>query len=159
MYKRQPFNSIEANYSIKVDNPLDSKRKFLRTELLPSLVENVVYNEKRQKESLKFFEISDIYFLKNNNVHYEKKLGIIISGRQGLGYKDFSKKLDKKYLKELFKKIGVDVEEYVQDISRDNVDSKIKTPMIGFEVNLNDIYSQVSHLDYSKIINLSLIHI
>ena len=82
-----------------------------------------------------------------------KKLGIIISGRQGLGYKDFSKKLDKKYLKELFKKIGVDVEEYVQDISRDNVDSKIKTPMIGFEVNLNDIYSQVSHLDYSKIIN------
>lgn len=147
-----PFNSNEANYSIKVDNPLDSKRKFLRTQLLPSLVENVVYNEKRQKESLKFFEISDIYFLKNNNVHHEKKLGIIISGRQGLGYKDFSKKLDKKYLKELFKKIGADVEEYVQDISRDNIDSKIKTPIIGFEVNLNDIYSQVSHLDYSKII-------
>ena len=148
-----PFNSIEAGHSIKVDNPLDSKRKFLRTELLPSLVENVVYNEKRQKESLKFFEISDIYSLKNNNVHYEKKLGLIISGRQGLGYKDFSKKLDKKYLKELFKRIGVDIEEYVQDISRDNVDSKIKTPMIGFEVNLNDLYSQVSHLDYSKIIN------
>ena len=57
-----PFNSIEANYSIKVDNPLDSKRKFLRTELLPSLVENVVYNEKRQKESLKFLKYQIFIF-------------------------------------------------------------------------------------------------
>ena len=148
-----PFNSIEADNSIKVDNPLDSKRKFLRKELMPSLIDNVVYNEKRQKESLKFFEISDIYSFKNKNIYCEKKLGLIISGRQNLSHKDFSKKLDRKYLKELFKKIGVDIEEFIEDISRDNIDSKIRNPILGFEINLDDLSSQISNLDYLKIIN------
>ena len=66
-------------------------------------MKNLDYNEKRQKEIIKFFEISDVYFTnKDEEVIYKKKLSIIISGRQGLNYLDFNKKLDRGYLKKLF---------------------------------------------------------
>ena len=42
----------------KIDNPLDSNRGYLRTTLKHSLIENLLYNEKRQHDSLKLFEIS-----------------------------------------------------------------------------------------------------
>ena len=56
-----PFCNDGNNDSIKVDNPLDSNRMFLRTNTIDSLVSNVIYNEKRQKDSIKLFEISDVY--------------------------------------------------------------------------------------------------
>ena len=55
-----PLLAISNNKAVKVDNPLDSNRQFLRTNLIESLISNLDYNEKRQKESIKFFEISDI---------------------------------------------------------------------------------------------------
>ena len=57
-----PFQSDFGNQSaVIVDNPLDSNRKYLRLNIVDSLVKNLDYNEKRQKESIKLFEISDIY--------------------------------------------------------------------------------------------------
>ena len=56
-----PFCSSDNKDSIQVDNPLDANRGFLRTSLLDSLVDNVIYNEKRQNDSIKIFEISDIF--------------------------------------------------------------------------------------------------
>ena len=56
-----PFTTIEEKESILIDNPLDSNRKSLRTSLKDSLIENLLYNERRQKDSIKLFEISDIY--------------------------------------------------------------------------------------------------
>ena len=41
-----PFTSENTN-SIKIDNPLDSKKAFIRTTLKNSLIENLLYNEKR----------------------------------------------------------------------------------------------------------------
>jgi len=64
------------------------------------LLDNLLYNERRQKDSIKFFEISDLY-TKSDEINQEKKLGIIISGRQGHNYLDFSKKLDHAYLSNL----------------------------------------------------------
>ena len=57
-------------------------------------------SKRRQKDSIKFFEISDLY-TKSDQINQEKKLGIIISGRQGHNYLDFSKKLDHAYLSNL----------------------------------------------------------
>jgi len=54
--------------SIKVDNPLDSNREYLRTNITNSLLENLIFNERRQKDSIKLFEISDIYTFKNNEI-------------------------------------------------------------------------------------------
>ena len=74
-----------------VDNPLDSNKKFLRSNLTQSLLENLLFNERRQKDSIKLFEISDIYNIKDNEINVSRKLAVIASGRAGHNYKDFSK--------------------------------------------------------------------
>ena len=62
-----PFAITEESSAITVDNPLDSNKRFFRTNLKASLVENFIYNQRRQKESIKLFEISDIYFKNSEN--------------------------------------------------------------------------------------------
>ena len=94
------LHSNKEKESINIDNPLDSNRNNFRYLLKDSLIENLLYNERRQKDSIKLFEISDIY-TKDKEIKQQKKLGLIISGRQGHNYNDFSKKLDEKYLNNL----------------------------------------------------------
>ena len=48
-----------------------------------------------KKDSIKLFEISDIYNIKDNKVNVSRKLAVIASGRAGHNYRDFSKKLIK----------------------------------------------------------------
>ena len=57
-----PFVGSISKKAIKVDNPLDSNREYLRTNITNSLLDNLLYNEKRQQDSVKLFEISDIYY-------------------------------------------------------------------------------------------------
>ena len=95
-----PFTPKEEKISIKIDNPLDSNRENFRTCIKESLISNLLYNERRQKDSIKLFEISDIY-IKNPDLKQKKFLGIIISGRLANDHLNFSKKLDQKYLNQL----------------------------------------------------------
>ena len=67
--------------SIMLDNPLDTNKSYLRTSLRTSLIKNLEYNENRQHDSIKLFEISEVYFKKNDDLESEKLLSIIISGR------------------------------------------------------------------------------
>ena len=120
-----PFCNDSNKDAIKVDNPLDSNRKFLRTNVIDSLVSNVIYNEKRQKDSIKIFEISDVY--SSANIVVDKKLAIAVSGRQGHNYRDFNKPLDKKYLCHLFQEVNINLDKEILNISKDNLDSKLKT--------------------------------
>jgi len=99
-----PFVGITSKEAIKVDNPLDSNRAFLRTNLTDSLVENLLFNERRQKDSVKLFEISDIYS-SENGIYKKRMLSIVASGRLGLNYQDFSKRIDKKHLTAMFQEI------------------------------------------------------
>ena len=140
-----PFCSTNNLDSIKVDNPLDSNREYIRTKITDSLVENLIYNEKRQKDSIKLFEISDIYTSTNNS--HEKRLAIIVSGRIGQNYLDFSKKLDGKYLINLFKKINININQYISNIDRGKLNTKITTPIVAIEFNIKDIVN--SSLKYS----------
>ena len=137
-----PFCSASNLNSIKVDNPLDSNRQYLRLNLTNSLVENLIYNEKRQKDSIKLFEIADIYTSDINN--YEKRLAIIISGRRGQNYLDFSKKLDNKYLINLFKQRNINIEKFISNIDRNKIDSKIKTPIFAIELKIEDLIHNFS---------------
>ncbi|MDB9997725.1 phenylalanine--tRNA ligase subunit beta [Gammaproteobacteria bacterium] len=139
-----PFCSVSKPNSVKVDNPLDSKREYIRTNLIDSLVENVIFNEKRQKDSIKFFEISDIYTSIEENLKYEKKLAIIISGRQGENYLEFSKKLNKEYLTQIFQKIGVNIDKYFINVNREQLDSKIKTPIFAIELLIDDLAEKLN---------------
>ena len=133
------FCSNGGPTSIKVDNPLDNNRKYIRNNLTDSLVENLIYNEKRQKDSIKLFEISDIYTSYEKENIKEKRLAIIISGRKGQNYLDFSTKLDNNYLSAIFKDINVEIDKDIFQIDRSKLNSKIKTPIYSIEANIDDL--------------------
>ena len=133
-----PFTSVKEKNSITIDNPLDSNRDNFRTCIKESLISNLLYNERRQKDSIKLFEISDLYE-KNLDIKQKKILGIIISGRLGNDYATFSKKLDKKFLNQLLNE-NLDHEYFkVVEIPRANLDTKKKDKIFYVEIALEDI--------------------
>ncbi len=133
-----PFTSVEEKGSIFIDNPLDSNRKNLRTSLKESLIENLLYNERRQKDSIKLFEISDIYS-NQKNILQDKRIGIIVSGRCGHNHKDFSQKLDKKYLNKILN-LDHDIAMFdIKEISRENLKTKKSEKIFYSEISLKDI--------------------
>ena len=142
-----PFVGITSKEAIKVDNPLDSNRAFLRTNLTDSLVENLLFNERRQKDSVKLFEISDIY-LSQNGIHKKRMLAIAASGRVGLNYEDFSKKIDKKYLTGIFQEIFPNEVFNFQVLSRDSLNTKIKSEIIALEVDIEKFTDDI--LNYKE---------
>ncbi len=139
-----PFVNLSSEKAIKVDNPLDSNRQFLRTNITNSLVDNLLFNERRQKDSIKLFEISDIYS-NNNGINKKRMISIIASGRVGLNYQDFSKKINKRYLETLFHEIlPNDIFDF-KIVSRDLLDTKLTNEIVSLEVETksfsNDILS------------------
>ena len=133
-----PFVDENSLDSIKVDNPLDSNKEYLRTDLEKSLVENLLYNEKRQQDSVKLFEVSNIYFL-SNKIKKKKVLGIICSGRVEKNYIYFSKKIDQIFLVNIFKNLSDQIKIDPKVISRDCLDSKSKNQIIYLEIELDDL--------------------
>jgi phenylalanyl-tRNA synthetase beta chain len=131
-----PFVSTNNENSIKLDNPLDSNRNFLRTELKKSLLDNLLYNERRQKDSVKLFEISDIYH--NNSKQPLRKLGIIGSGRVGKNYLDFNKQIDQNYLNSILHPLINFEDLHFELIPRDELDTKIKSQIFYSEIIIND---------------------
>ncbi len=131
-----PFVPNGDNSSVKIDNPLDSNRSFLRRDLKESLLANLAYNERRQKDCLKLFEVSDVYETKIES--RKKLLGIIASGRVDNNYEDFAKKINKKYLMNLLSNniIGIEPNDF-QIISRENINSKSKDEIIYIEIEID----------------------
>tara|TARA_B100000212_G_scaffold121545_1_gene91087 strand:- start:3330 stop:5255 length:1926 start_codon:yes stop_codon:yes gene_type:complete len=134
-----PFTSQNSHLSISLDNPIDSNKAYLRTSLKSSLINNLIFNENRQKDSIKLFEISDIYSLQDG-LQKDTKIGLIITGRVANNYKDFSKKLDKKYLNSLFKlnNFNLDIN-LIEEISRDNLKTKSKDKIFYLEIELKKL--------------------
>jgi len=133
-----PFTSIKDKCSIVIDNPLDSNRENFRTCIKDSLISNLLYNERRQKDSIKLFEISDIY-KKHPDIKQKKILGLIISGRLGNDHINFSKKLDQQYLNQLLNE-NFDNEYFtVVEIPRIDLDTKKKDRIFYVEIPLDDI--------------------
>lgn len=133
-----PFDNETTEESIKIDNPLVTNKNFLRTSLKNSLINNLLYNERRQKDSIKFFEISDIYTCEKQ-ISQKRVMGIICSGRVGKNYKEFSKKIDKIYLESVLKKVLPNNQFFYSDIERNALDTKIKNKIIYVEIDLENI--------------------
>jgi phenylalanyl-tRNA synthetase beta subunit len=113
------------------------------------LLENLIFNERRQKDSIKLFEISDIYTSKDNRIDRIRKLSIIASGKAGHNHEDFSKKINIKYLTKLFKE-GLPGENFdFQILDRDSIKTKIKNEIIGCEVDISNFSTEV--LNYKEI--------
>ena len=139
-----PFVNVSSEYSIKVDNPLDSNRRFLRTNIINSLVDNLLFNERRQKDSVKLFEISDVYSAEGN-LQKSRKLSIIASGRVGLNYQEFSTKISIKYLSTIFAEILPNITFDFKTISRDKLDTKLKSEIIYLEIDVEMLSDDVLH--------------
>ena len=148
-----PFTENQSSDSFLVDNPLDSNKNSMRTSLKESLINNLLYNERRQKDSIKFFEISDVYFINDKKLLRQKKLGIIASGRIGNNYEEFSKQINEKYLNNiLISKLSI-LDSKIEIISRENLDTKTKTPIFFAEIDLEGIQRQEVDADLLKEIN------
>ncbi len=157
-----PFNDNQDEAAISVDNPLDKQRSKMRVCITKSLKENVVFNQNRQKDSIKFFEFSDIYTKDGN----ENKLAVVVSGRTNKNFKEFNAQLDYSYLKGLLKTIFLEIlgkelnfelnqsKNYdlyekvncdgmqigrIGKLSKDFVGSKTKTPVFSFEIVLDNL--------------------
>jgi phenylalanyl-tRNA synthetase beta chain len=132
-----PFCDEKLPSSISIDNPLDSQRDNMRISTKNSLIKSLLYNERRQHDSVKLFEIADIYFKKSNIVSHVKKIGIIASGRQGHNHRDFSKKIDINYMSCTLDPILQDSISLIEEIPRSMLDSKIKDKIFYIECNLD----------------------
>lgn len=149
-----PFSSKKEKDSISIDNPLDSNRANFRTCIKDSLIENLLYNERRQKDSIKLFEISDIY-TKDSKINQQKKLGILVSGRQGHNYINFSKNLDNVYLNNLLNDDSSDPCFPIYEISRSELNTKKKNKIFYIEINVDDISQEfyTNHIPQNQLIN------
>lgn len=136
-----PFVPHQADSCIKVDNPLDSNRTYLRTNLKKSLIENLLYNERRQKDSIKLFEISHTYPTENLT-GIKKTLGIIASGRLGKNYIDFTKKVSAQYLDTIIGKYIKNNLKF-EDIPRYTLSTKIKDKISYIEIELDQLNSSI----------------
>lgn len=80
------INESEANkfnYEeeiIKLDKPISKVRTHLRTSLIPSLLEVVKYNEARGVKDINIYEISNVYYKKENEFIELLKLSFLIKG-------------------------------------------------------------------------------
>ena len=108
------------------------------------MIESLIFNENRQKESIKLFEISDIYTKNASDISFERHLGIIVSGREADNYRDFNKKIDKDFLFNLFKKPKTNLDQYIKLVSRDNLNTKKKQQIFYFEAPLREMEKLLS---------------
>ena len=157
-----PFTDFVSKEAIAVDNPLDKQRGMLRTCLMNSIRANIAYNQNRQKDSIKFFEFSDIYKISGS----ERRFALAVSGRINKNAAEFNAQLDYAYLKGLVNSIcndilkvqatyklsdqsGYDFYESLSlngiklgglgKISKDTIDSKVKTPVFACELTIDNL--------------------
>ena len=109
----------------------------MRTNIIDSLIENLTFNERRQKDSIKLFEISDIYTIKENKIKKIRRLGIIASGRVGHNHEEFSKNINIKYLTDKFNDELPNEDFNFKVLKRETLNTKIKNEIVISEVNID----------------------
>ena len=145
-----PFVNNTSDGSIKIDNPLDSSKERMRTNIIDSLSENLTFNERRQKDSIKLFEISDIYTKKDNEIKKTRRLGIIASGRVGHNHEEFSKNINIKYLTDKFKEELPNQDFNFKVLDRETLNTKIKNEIVVSEVNIDRFSPEILNYNHNS---------
>lgn len=145
-----PFCENVFENQIRLENPLDSKKSFMRSSNIDSLLSNLIFNEKRQKDKIKIFEISNIYTNSKSGYDEKRLLSLLVSGRKNHNYLEFSKMLNKHYLEDiltdLFEKDSLqDIE--ITEIDRLKLKSKSKSKIFVVEINLDDAQLKIEPTD------------
>jgi phenylalanyl-tRNA synthetase beta chain len=142
-----PFCSEGGKEAISIDNPLDSNRAYLRTDLKKSLLDNLLYNERRQKDSVKLFEISNVYTSGVEKLCEKKVLAVIASGRVDKNFEDFTKKINLDYLTGIITELNPKNNFCCESIPRDSLDTKIKGLIVYLEIELENLNILPSKVD------------
>ena len=72
--------SISKIAPVNILNPLGKEISQLRTSLLPSALEVIAFNLKRQSKRLKFFELGKVYQEKNDGYKESKFISLVFTG-------------------------------------------------------------------------------
>lgn len=136
-----PFSANKKEDSISIVNPLDSNKSYFRRNIVDSLLSNLVFNERRQKDSIKIFEVSDLYSqdLSSREIILKRRIGIIVSGRKGHNYRDFNSIIDYDFLREILNNLSPDITNNIKEIPRESINSKLKFPIFSAEFDLDDL--------------------
>jgi phenylalanyl-tRNA synthetase beta chain len=145
-----PFVNNRLDESIKIVNPLDSNKEYIRTNIIDSLLENLIFNERRQKDSIKLFEISDIYTKKDNEIKKIRRLGIIASGRVGHNHEEFSKNINIRYLSNKFNDELPNENFNFKVLDREALNSKIKNEIVVSEVNIDSFSPEILNYKHNS---------
>ena len=122
----------------------------MRTNIIDSLSENLTFNERRQKDSIKLFEISDIYTKKDNEIKKTRRLGIIASGRVGHNHEEFSKNINIKYLTDKFKEELPNQDFNFKVLDRETLNTKIKNEIVVSEVNIDRFSPEILNYNHNS---------
>lgn len=71
------FRILNKDEAYKVLNPLTDEHEYVRTNLLPSLMNTLVYNKNHSNDNVAIFEVSDIYSIPDRKTIH---LGIVLVG-------------------------------------------------------------------------------
>jgi len=69
---------------IKLENPISAEMSVLRTTLLPGLIQTAHFNQAREVESLKLFEVGKVFFKAEELASERLNLGLLLAGRKSL---------------------------------------------------------------------------
>lgn len=73
------FTNDEFNY-IELNSPMSEDRKIVRHSLIPSVLETIDYNIKRNEKNCLFYEVSNVYYKNGNETIEESKLCCALTG-------------------------------------------------------------------------------
>ena len=73
------FTNDEFNY-IELNSPMSEDKKITRRSLIPSLLETINYNISRNIKDLSIFEVSNVYYKKDNEYVEETLLSLALFG-------------------------------------------------------------------------------
>ncbi|MFM8243784.1 MAG: phenylalanine--tRNA ligase beta subunit-related protein, partial [Crocinitomicaceae bacterium] len=81
-YKEISFLRQHSSEAVRLLNPLSQDLEFLRTSLIPGLLENITYNQNRQSVDLRFFEFGKSYINNENGYQEWNWLTLVVTGRK-----------------------------------------------------------------------------
>lgn len=85
--------SPEDEETVTLLNPLSSELRNMRKSLLPGILQNISYNQKRKQNNLRFFETGNCYFKKDGG--YTEKSSLCIVQNESAPYSDWLGKEEK----------------------------------------------------------------
>ncbi len=133
---------------IEINNPISKKYSILRTSLVPGLINNLLYNIKRQQNKIKIFELGTCYKYNEKKIKQSKYISAII-----YGYKEKNKWYNKKNNLFNFYDIKGDIEYIFKKQKNKNIIIKPSKNKILDKYQNADIFIKKQKIGYIGMLN------